>query len=223
VYGYSSDTLGFIVEKITGQTLEEYCQENIFKPLGMTSTSFYLTPELQAKAIDLAFNADGKFQHFVDRTKLIEKEPSRVKLHLGGVGLYSSFKDYLALLRHFLQIKAGKTPPNAILSANTVQEMFTPTLSLAGSKSLDLFLSFVGVPPGNQWGTALALRTEDKPGQRKKGSAFWSGWAGTFGHIDPEAGVAVVFGTQLVPSLTEGEIFRLQGEFEHILYSGLQS
>lgn len=32
---------GYLVEQISGQTLENYCQENIFKPLGMNNTSFY--------------------------------------------------------------------------------------------------------------------------------------------------------------------------------------
>ncbi|KAF8801687.1 beta-lactamase [Phlegmacium glaucopus] len=240
-YGYSSDTLGFIVEKITGQTLEEYCHENIFKPLGMTSTSFYLTPELKAKGINLAFPVNGKLEPLVNQVKLIEQDPSRVKLHLGGTGLYSSMKDYLTLLRHLLQIKgkeeffasspsaispttlflAGKTPPNSILSPRTVEEIFTPTLPSSAVTSLDFFLSFLGIPAGNQWSSALALRTEDWPGGYKKGSAFWSGWAGTLGHIDPETGVAVVFASQVVPSL-DGAPFKLHNEFQGILYSNLQ-
>jgi len=200
----------------------------------MTTTSFYLTPELKAKAINLAFRVNGELEPFVNQTKLIERDPSRgkhftafsllmfvhfnpslppffffccfakVKLHFGGIGLYSSMKDYLTLLRHLLQIKgeeefhlhfltfmlhyvciiAGKPLPNAILSARTVQEIFTPTLPSSAVTSLDLFLSFFGVPPGNQWGTALALRTEDQPESRKKGSAyctFW--WLDSFFHI----------------------------------------
>ena len=54
-------------------------QENIFKPLGMNSTSFYLTPELKARTIRLTFPKDGKFEPFVNQTKFIEQEPSRCK------------------------------------------------------------------------------------------------------------------------------------------------
>lgn len=67
---------------------------------------------------------------------------------------------------------AGKIPPKSIVSAKTVQELFTPTLPESALKSLESTLSFFGIPAGNQWGTALALRTEDWPGQRKKGSAY---------------------------------------------------
>ena len=82
-----------------------------------------------------------------------------MKLHLGSVGLYSSMKDYLTLLRHLLQIKGkefevssslfiqllffklGKTPPNPILSAKTVEEIFAPALPLSAMPSLDFFVS----------------------------------------------------------------------------------
>ena len=47
-----------------------------------------------------------------------------------------------------------------------------------------------------------------------------SGWAGTFGHIDPETGIAVVFGTQAVPSL-DRRLMQCYGESERILYSNL--
>ena len=53
----------------------------------MTSTSFHLTPELKARAVELAFHANGKFEHFVDSTKLIEKEPSRGKCFIIPPGI----------------------------------------------------------------------------------------------------------------------------------------
>ena len=67
---------------------------------------------------------------------------------------------------------AGKTLPNAILSAKTVQEIFTPALSSSGANSLDSLVGGLGIPPGNQWSSALALRTQDWPEKRKKGSAY---------------------------------------------------
>ena len=48
----------------------------------MTTTSFYLTPELKAKAINPAFPVNGTFEPFVNQTKLIEQDPSRGKLSL---------------------------------------------------------------------------------------------------------------------------------------------
>ena len=47
------------------------------------------------------------------------------------------------------------------------------------------------------------------------------GWAGTFGHIDPELGIAAIFGTQVPPS-PDGEPFQVYEECERILYSHLE-
>ena len=203
---------------------KEFSQENIFKPLGMTSTSFYLTPELKAKAIDMTFPADAKLEPFVDQTKLIEREPSRgkrlfllifilsffttlfakwnfiwaasgstvpwktislsyaiffksnVNFHIGFITIPSSFK---------FSSTAGNLPPNPIVSVKTVQEIFTPSLPPPGATSLDRLLIFFGEPAGNQWGTALALRTEDVPERHKKGSAYCKlfCWAGSTNYV----------------------------------------
>ena len=75
-------------------------------------------------------------------------------------------------LLYLISFIAGKAPPNSILSATTVREIFIPALPQSGVTTLDLFLSNHDVPAGNQWSTALALRTEDWPERRKKGSAF---------------------------------------------------
>ena len=58
---------------------ENFSHENIFKPLGMTTASFYLTPELKAKLVNLAISVNGKFEPFVDQVKIIEQDPSQCK------------------------------------------------------------------------------------------------------------------------------------------------
>src|SRR3712207_9304348 len=41
-YGVSTDVLGRLVEVVSGQPLDEFFQQRIFAPLGMTDTSFGL-------------------------------------------------------------------------------------------------------------------------------------------------------------------------------------
>lgn len=100
-----------------------HSQENIFKPLGMGST-FYRTPEVEAKILKLSFRRDGKLEPWSGQSEIIEQDPSKgqellncqqpdsltkkillVSLFLGGVGLYSSLRDYLTFLRHILQLR----------------------------------------------------------------------------------------------------------------------
>ncbi|KAF8909682.1 beta-lactamase [Gymnopilus junonius] len=216
VYGWSADVLGFLVEKVTGQTLEEFLQEHIFKPLGM-ETSFYLTPNLRERLVDLACRAkDGSLSPWAGQLKIIEQDPARVQLHLGGVGLYGSVRDYLKLLRHLMQLKVE----NPILRRETVAEMFVPALPEAGEKAISAFLAAPNWGPGAQWGTATGLTTQDWPNRRKKGSAFWGGWAGTEYFIDPTSGIAAVLGIQVSP-FGDQELWNLWPKLEASLYSAL--
>ena len=169
----------------------------------------------------------------------------------------------MSLLRHLLQILgistfssnhprsipnsliAGKAT-NPILTLETAQSIFVPTLPEAGCQTLGYMLSmFPHVPKGTySWGNALAINTssvEETP--RSKGTAFctlnifflffkkirdeltisWcllgSGWTNTFHFIDP-TGVAAVFGTQILPTM-DADVLKACLDFENALYAGL--
>src|SRR3954447_23041796 len=48
-YGFGLDVLGLVVEKISGQSLGQYLQTNLWTPLGMNDTGFYVPPEKAAR------------------------------------------------------------------------------------------------------------------------------------------------------------------------------
>lgn len=102
-----------------------------------------------------------------------------------------------------------------------------------GSKSLSNFIMVEGM----QWSSALGLTTLDKPNGRKKGSAFCrqtffpltlflmktylgGGWAGTRYFMDTETGIAVVFGTQIVPKFPPDA--QLEVKLEELTYAAVQ-
>ncbi|KAF8065112.1 beta-lactamase/transpeptidase-like protein, partial [Lyophyllum atratum] len=217
-YSYGPDSLGFIVERLTGQSLEEYYKEHIFTPLGITSASFYLTPDLKTKSVPLVFREpDGKIVPWDSQVPIMVQDPEQVHLHMSGVGLHCSMKDYLTLLRHILQIHAG-TAINPILTSGSVQTFFQPTLTPLGVQALD---DWVG-KKGNQYSTALALKTVDTPGRRRKGSAGWYGWANTEHFMDPQTGIALVFGSQIVPK-HDPEVNKVWQQVEEAFYRGLET
>jgi CubicO group peptidase (beta-lactamase class C family) len=213
--------LGFIVEKISGLTLHQFCKQHILDPLGMESSSFYLTPNLRERLVDLTFRDNGgPHQHWANQMEIIEQDPDKVRLLLGGAGIYSSMRDYLKILQHLLQIKVGYPITNPIFSRETVEQIFTPALTEQGSKSLSDFSN----NPGTQWGAALAICTEDWPQRRRKGSAFWSGVLGTKGIIDPTTGIAVVFGSQLMtPQNFDLDVFNTWTRLEELIYAAITS
>ncbi|KAF8905737.1 beta-lactamase [Gymnopilus junonius] len=220
VYGWSSDVLGFVIEKASGQTLDQFFKEHIFKPLGMQS-SFYLTPELEKRLVDLSWREkDGRLSPWSDQLPIIERDPVKLKLNLGGVGLYSSMRDYLKLLRHLLQINVGKPVVNPILTQESVHSIWVPALPEAGEKSIDEFV-FLPFPHSLQWGTAMAINKEDWPNRRKKGVAYWGGYAGTEHFIDPANGIAVVFGVQILPWGDKEVAQTLFPKLEKLVYAAL--
>lgn len=122
---------------------------------------------------------------------LVAEQAFLVFAHLGGVGLYTSMRDYLTLLRHILRNKGKPSPRSTetslqapypcdppddlpvqgsrLLSPSAAGSLFQPTLAPRGSEFLD---SFIMVYKGLQHSTGLALMGEDVPGMRKKGSGW---------------------------------------------------
>jgi len=219
VYGWSADVAGFLVEKISGQTLEQFCKEHFFDPLGM-KTSFFLTPDLKERAVNLTYcDENGILHPWSNQLEIIEQDPTKVRVFLGGVGLYSSMRDYLKLLRHLMQIHAGREVHNAILKAETVHGIFVPALAEKGVKSLSESI----MSEGTSWSTALAVCTTDFAGGRRMGSAWWGGWASTRYFMDPATGIAVVYGTQETPNPTRiVELYKVGQKLESTLYQGLK-
>ncbi|KAJ3513129.1 hypothetical protein NMY22_g15134 [Coprinellus aureogranulatus] len=227
-YGYSSDVLGIVVEKITGVSLAEYTKKNIFNPLGVEST-FRLNEKLNSKRIELSFReSNGTISPWNNRAGLTPQYPEEVYLALGGVGVYSTLPDYATILRHLLKLEAGQKVAKPILKQSTVKTLFTPTLGEAGVTTLiENTLKYVDTwtdPSsfeGANWSTGFALTAKDWPGRRKAGSGFWSGWAGTFYFLDPTTGIALVGGSQIVPFPDEGaNKFFIKAE--EIVYANLE-
>ncbi|KAJ7288458.1 beta-lactamase/transpeptidase-like protein [Mycena rebaudengoi] len=220
-YGYSTDCVGFIVERLSGKSLDQYFKDHIFSPLGITSASFYLTPALKQKLLPLSYrNSERKLERWDGQMPLIDQDPEKTNVHFGGAGSYMSLKDYLTLLRHLLQVKEGKAT-NAIITEASVMMLLEPTLPEPAMASL---AKMMGSPAGAaQYGRGLMLETADLPGRRKKGSGSWGGWACTQFFIDPITGIAAVFGTQLInPVGWDKEYLTFWMELEQVLYAGLE-
>jgi len=119
-YGYGTDVLGYLVEVVSGLPLDKFCAERIFRPLGMTDTSFYLSPE---KADRLAV------VYGLENGRLVRKEDSKRtdfidgprKLFSGGAGLLSTAGDYGRLLQMLLN--GGELDGVRLLSPRTVALM----------------------------------------------------------------------------------------------------
>ncbi|TFK18683.1 beta-lactamase [Coprinopsis marcescibilis] len=224
-YGFSSDVLGFVVEKVTGQTLEAYSRKNIFDPLGVKAT-YHLTAELKEKLVDLTFrNADGSIANWENRAAVIQRHPDPVYANFGGIGSYSTLPDYVTILRHLMQIEAGRDVSTPILKKETVKSLFEPKLNDAGSQAINFMAFFLVQNSAHyrnlNWSTGLAVSTNDWEGRRKTGSAFWSGWAGSWYFMDPKTGISLAFASQIVPTIDQ-VTFEIADKAEEIIYANLE-
>lgn len=216
-YSPGLDWAGVLVERVTGRDLESFFRENIFVPLKMTSTTFFPTDEVKSRLMSMTKGLpDRSIECFPDNFESHnmprEGDPSKVgPLLAGGAGLYSTARDFLALLRAILAsgIQGEVRPEHAIISKAGHDEMFrdvcasgqTPDDPYSGKQKLLEIMdstgyhdkALLGDKSGSHIGHAigLCLNLADSSNGRKAGSGCWDGVAKTPFWIDPTTGVAV--------------------------------
>ena len=116
-YGINIDWAGKMVEAVSGKRLGAYMAENLFTPLGMTSTAFKITPDMRARLAKI-HQRDDKDAF----TPLMDLEiPQEPEFEMGGGGLYSTAGDYLRFVRMILN--RGKAGSAQVLKPETVDLM----------------------------------------------------------------------------------------------------
>jgi CubicO group peptidase (beta-lactamase class C family) len=216
-YGINIDWVGKAVERVSGQSLGDYFTARLFAPIGMTDTSFRLTPGHRVRLA--AMHARG------ERGALepIEFElPQEPEFQMGGGGLYGSAADYLAFARVFLnrgraaggQILRPETA--ALMGQNAIGELRVRRLTTAAPEYSNDAEFFPGIV--KKWGLGFMITPEAVARARHAGSLAWAGLGNTYFWIDPEAGVAGVILMQLIP-FADPEALALLDGFERAVYA----
>jgi CubicO group peptidase (beta-lactamase class C family) len=182
-YSISADIQGYIVQKLSGMSFEEFLEKRIFKPLGMVDTAFYVPKEkLDRFAEFYGYDKDGKMQVLGVHEGLNHDFSAKPALSSGGGGLVSTATDYMRFCQMLLN--GGQLDGLRILSPLSVELMRTNVLA-------------PNVPilaPGAGFGLDFAIYTDPVAagGYYGKGSFFWGGAAGTWFWIDPIYDLIVV-------------------------------
>ncbi len=106
-----------MVEAASGKKLGRYLQENLFAPLGMTSTAFKITPSMRKRLAKVHQRGDN--EAFTALTDL--ELPQEPEFEMGGGGLYGTAADYLRFVRMILN--HGKAGSDQLLKPETVDLM----------------------------------------------------------------------------------------------------
>ena len=187
-YSFGLDVLGLLIEKASGQPLGKYLEAQVFKPLGMPDTGFFVPPEKQ-KRYAKAFANDpdtGKPQFVVDLTKPL-------KFECGGGCAASTAGDYLRFAQMLLN--GGRLDGKRILSRKTVEYMLSNQLA---PNTVNLIGNTDPTNADMGFGLGVAVRTTPGivPRVGSVGEFNWSGAYGTTWWADPKEQLAVVFMAQ---------------------------
>ena len=193
-YSVSSDVLGAVVERLSGQPLDVFFTERIFERLGMADTFFAVPPDKLHRLAGSHY-WDGEN----NRIALVPPENRRnyvaVTLFSGGGGLVSTITDYMRFCT--MLINGGSFNGARLLGPKTVQFMtadqLTAKVRAAGVgeyPSMDFF-------PGQSMALGFGVITNPgiAPSISSRGELSWGGIAGTQFWIDPEEeliGIAMV-------------------------------
>ena len=217
-YSVSTDVCGYLVELISGQSLDTFFYENIFEPLGMGDTGFYVPPtEIHRFSANYLYNLNGSPKLLDDPQRSnFTKPPTFLS---GGGGLVSTAADYLAFCRMILG--GGELNQKRILARKTIELMSSNHLTggvdlaeVASGRWSET--SYQGIGFGLGFSVVKDPSMTLVPGS--SGELAWGGMASTAFWIDPLEDMAVVFMTQLVPSGT----YNIRRELRTLVYSAIE-
>jgi CubicO group peptidase (beta-lactamase class C family) len=196
VYGASMDIQGYIVEKLSGQSLPDFMQQHIFGPLGMKDTGFFVPPGKRNRYATLyASGQNGELVVNPTPTVPTDDYAAQPSMPSGGGGLVSTAEDYLRFAQMLLN--GGELDGVRILAPATVELMTTNHLA-PSLMTGEFSIGPVTIRPGLGWGYDCAVYTDPLQADEVvgKGTFFWLGAADTWFWVDPTNDLIFVGMTQ---------------------------
>ena len=160
--GAGFDTLGRVVEVISGQTFDAFLRQRIFEPLGMKDTFFYPPDDRLPRVATIYQRTPEGLQ------KAPDQRVTPNKYFSGGGGLMSTAEDYLQFGQ--MLVNGGQLNGKRLLSPTTVELM----------SSIHVKDTFPGRPAGRSWGLSVQVISDPiAAAMRVSPGSF--GWDGAFG------------------------------------------
>lgn len=196
-YGLSTDVLGVVVEKASGQDLPTFLRERIFRPLKMADTSFFIPRAKKDRLAALyVLGTDGKLMRVGDEPLTLGEVVISAaypyerddEFFSGGAGLISTARDYTRFLQMLLN--GGEFDGVRLLQPETVQQMTSDQIGTL-RMNIDMY--------GDRFGYGFGVLSE--AGKRwdaaSTGSYSWGGLFHTYFWVDPKKDLIGVLMTQV--------------------------
>ncbi len=209
-YSFSTDLVGRIVEVVSGQSLDRFFEDRIFKPLGMKDTFFEVPAGKRARFTGYYARQDGRFV-LSDSPDSGRYTRSPTVLS-GGGGLVSTPVDYLRFTQMLLN--GGELDGIRLLQRGTVAAMLRN--QLPGEL---VPISPIGGIGGSGFGLGFSVVVDAEPGPANDvGRAGWGGYGNTFFFLDPARQLSAAVYTQFFPFAA----YPLEADFRRLVYQALR-
>lgn len=215
-YGLSADVLGAVVEQVSGMKYSEFLRKEIFEPLGMEDTGFYIPENKLDRAAKVYDDKGDGLEEFTE-CFLGLPDPAKCKdpmFESGGAGVVSTIEDY-GRFAGALAMGGTSADGYRLLSESAVRFMSQPALreeqraGYAGWQSM----------PGHSYG--CLVRVLDRPEEAMHfgnvGEFGWDGWAGTYVCCDPSENMASLLFIQRTNAGTN----QLTRRVKNVIYSAV--
>jgi CubicO group peptidase (beta-lactamase class C family) len=206
VYGYNTDILGCVVERVAGASLDAVIRTRITGPLGMKDTYFFLPPDKRTRLT--AVYANGPDMKAIRAPDGPRGQGDYVdgprRSFSGGAGLLSTARDYARFLQMLLN--GGTLDGVRILGPKTVALMTTNQTGTLYSQT------------GQGFGLGFSL--VERPGADGRVESVGTfGWGGAYGsnyNVDPKEHLVLVFMIQQLPNRSD-----VAAKFPMLVYQAL--
>jgi CubicO group peptidase (beta-lactamase class C family) len=209
-YGLSTDLLGYLIEVVSGKTLNQFFIEEIFTPLGMQDTQFYLPKSKSDRLVTL-------YAEVEEELVVSRGNESNMKLDnplfpigevqsyfSGGAGLSSTAYDYSRFLQ--MLINEGELDGARIVSRKSVELMRTARIDSNGDQVPNFGLGFLITNDLGKFGELASV-----------GNYEWSGAFRTSYWLDPSENLFAIFMSQIRPSTSD-----IRARFKTMVYQALK-
>lgn len=192
-YSMCHDVLGGLIEEVSGKRFGAYLEENLFAPIGMTDTTFYLPEEKMARLAP-------EYHDFCAKTGESRAKVTFNGMNMGtgpeyesgGGGLTSSLADYILLVE---TLTNHGTAPNGtqILRPETVELLRTNQTDAVSQPDFEAMGGWSKMGYGYGLGVRTLINRERNNSLSANGEFGWDGALGCYWVADPDSEVAIFY------------------------------
>jgi CubicO group peptidase (beta-lactamase class C family) len=177
-YGTSADVLGAVVEVVSGKRFGEFLREELFEPLNMKDTGFWLPEEKRNRLVKTYENDEnGELVLYTgNHLGIVHQMDRDPAFESGGAGLVSTIDDYARFAR--MLRNGGSLEGVQLLKPRTVKYLTSAALSDVQQKNFELWHTLCGHSYGNLMRVMTDCRKAGDLGC--VGEYGWDGWLGAY-------------------------------------------